>query len=148
VAKKESQKLISTVKSYEALYYVGDVDCEDSVQDVLKTAQLFREALPDNALMLVSAGMQSFIVAAVVPEGKTSSLTAIEWVETAMSVVAGTFPVEGSETLAHGVIEADPDKGIFPLKLKDLCRGPVFIMLRKRKLVKENESEEEMYFFE
>jgi len=98
--------------------------------------------------MLVSAGTLSFIVAAVVPESKTSSLTAIEWVETAMSVVAGTFPVEGSETLAHGVIEADPDKGIFPLKLKDLCRGPVFIMLRKRKLVKENESEEEMYFFD
>jgi len=144
----ESQKLISTVKSYNALWFVGDVECGDEVEDVLKTAALFHEALPDNGVLIFSAGLKSFIAAAVVPEAKTSSLTAIEWVQTALTVVAEAKPPEGTDTLAHSVVDADPDKGIFPLKLKDLGRGPVFQMLRKRKLVKEEESDDEMFFLD
>jgi len=147
-AAEQSKKLVATVKAYDALYYVGDVECGDSVEDVLKTGELFHEALPDNSVMIVSAGEKSFIVAAVVPESKTSSLTAIEWVETALSVVAGAPRPQGTDTLAHGVVQANPEGGIFPLKLKDLCRGPVFQMLRKRNLVKKEESDDEMFFLD
>jgi len=148
VAIEQSKKLVSTVKSYEALYFVGDVECGDSVEDVLKTGELFHEALPDNAVLIVSSGEKSFIVAAVVPESKTSSLGAIEWVETALSVVAGAPRPLGTDTLAHGVVMANPEEGIFPLKLKDACRGPVFPMLRKRGLVKKEESDDELYFLD
>jgi hypothetical protein len=38
---------------------------------------------------------------------------------------------------------ADPDKGVFPLKLKDLTRGPVFALLKKKKLVVEEEEDDD-----
>jgi len=98
--------------------------------------------------MLISAGNKSFIVAAVVPESRTSSLTATEWVQTALTVVPGAPQPQGTDTLAHGVVEANPEKGIFPLKLKDQCRGPVFVLLRERGLVKKEESDDELFFLD
>jgi len=149
VAQNQAQKIISTVKSYEAPFYVGDVDCEDSVEDVLAVAEFFRTELPNNGCMFISGGTKSFIVAAVVPQEKTSELTATEWVDTAFTVVANSPKATGNDTLAHGVIMADPEKGIFPLKLKDSSRGPTFALLRKKKLIREEkESSDEMYFFD
>jgi len=127
-------------------FYVGDVDCGDILEDVLEAAKLFQAGLPEIGVMLVSGGITSFIVAAVVPNDKVATLTATEWVDTALSVVAGAKG-EGTDTLAYGVVAADPDKGIFPLKLKDLCRGPTFVLLRKRGLVKEEESDDDQMFF-
>jgi len=148
VARAQSINLIKTVKSYAVPFYVGDVDCEDSVEDVLETAKLFQAALPEVGCMLVSGGTTSFIVVAVVPADKTGTLKATEWIDIALSVVAGPPKAEGTDTLAHGVVAADPDKGIFPIKLKDLCRGPTFIMLRKRGLVKDESSDDEMFFLD
>jgi len=147
VARVESQKLVKTVKSYGVPFYVGDVECEDEVQDVVGTAQLFQKALPDIGCMLVSAGLTKFIVVAVVPPEKSSVMSALECVNEALSIHPNTTGT-GNETFAQGEIQANPDAGVFPLKLKDLCRGPVFILLRKRGLVKEEESEDEMYFFD
>jgi len=147
VARAQSQTLISTVKSFGVPFYVGDVDCNDSVEDVLATANLFAAGLPDVGCMVISGGVERFIVAAVVPEEKTSTITATEWVDEALSVVAGHVST-GNATFAHGIIPANPDQGIFPIKLKDLCRGPTFVLLRKKGLVKEEESEDEMYFLD
>jgi len=147
IARTQAQNLIKTVKSYGVPFYVGDVDCGDILEDVLEAAKLFQAGLPEIGVMLVSGGITSFIVAAVVPNDKVATLTATEWVDTALSVVAGAKG-EGTDTLAHGVVAADPDKGIFPLKLKDLCRGPTFVLLRKRGLVKEEESDDEMFFLD
>jgi len=148
VARAQSINLIKTVKSYAVPFYVGDVDCDDSLEDVLETAKLFQEALPEVGCMLVSGGTTRFIVVAVVPADKTSTLKATEWVDTALSVVANPPKAEGTDTIAHGVVEADPDKGVFPIKLKDLCRGPTFIMLRKKGLVKDESSDDEMFFLD
>jgi len=147
VAKAQSQTLISTVKSFKVPFYVGDVDCNDSLEDVLAIANLFATALPDIGCMIISGGIERFVVAAVVPADKTSTITATEWVDEALSVVPGHVST-GNTTLAHGIIPADPEKGIFPIKLKDLCRAPTFVLLRKRGLVKEESSEDEMYFLD
>jgi len=147
VAKTQGTALIKTVKSYGVPFYVGDVDCDNSTEDVIATAQMFQKALPDIGCMLVSGGTEKFIVVAVVPENKTGTITALEWVNTALSIVSG-HQGTGSDTLAHGEIPANPDDGIFPIKLKDLCRGPTFVLLRAKGLVKEEESEDEMYFFD
>jgi len=147
VARAQAQNLIKTVKSYAVPFYVGDVDCGDSIEDVLETAKLVQAGLPDIGVMLVSGGITSFVVAAVVPENKVDTLKATEWVDTALSVVAGAKG-EGTDTLAYGVVAADPEKGIFPLKLKDLCRGPTFVLLRKKGLVKEESSDDEMFFLD
>jgi len=147
VAKTQGTNLIKTVKSYGVPFYVGDVDCENSTEDVIATAQMFQKALPDIGCMLLSGGTEKFIVAAVVPENKTGTITALEWVNTALSIISG-YQATGSDTLAHGEIPANPDAGVFPIKLKDLCRGPTFVLLRAKGLVKEEESEDEMYFFD
>jgi len=126
---------------------VGDVDCGDSLVTVLKVAEIFQQALPGNAVMLVSGGLTKFIVVTVVPEQVTEKLTATEWADAGLSVVAGAKS-EGTSTLASGVADANPDKGIFPLKLKDQCRGPTFILLRRKKLVKEEDDEDDMVFFD
>jgi len=147
VARAQSQNLISTVKSYGVPFYVGDVDCGDSLEAVLLVAQNFSSALPEIGCMFVSGGIQQFVVAAVVPEAKAEVLSALEWVNAALSVVAGA-QAQGTATLAHGKVLADPDKGVFPIKLKDLCRGPTFVLLRKRGLVKEESSDDEMYFLD
>jgi len=148
VARAQAQQLIKTIKSYNAPVYVGDVDCSDSLEDVLETAKLVQAGIPDVAVMLVSSGIVSFIVAAVVPNEKVEILKATDFVNTALSIVHGA-QAEGTDTFAHGVVAADPEKAIFPLKLKDQCRGPTFVLLRKLGLVaKDEESDDEMFFLD
>jgi len=142
-AKGASQKVISTVKSYNAPWFVADVEIEDNEEDVLECAKLFATALPSSACMFVSGGQTSFIIAAVVPDEKTEDLTATDWVTTALTVLATPPEVKGTKNLAHATVAADPDKGIFPLKLKDLTRGPVFMLLKKKGLVKDEDDDDE-----
>eukprot|EP01123_Difflugia_compressa_P005386 TRINITY_DN170_c0_g1_i6.p1 TRINITY_DN170_c0_g1~~TRINITY_DN170_c0_g1_i6.p1 ORF type:complete len:317 (-),score=102.63 TRINITY_DN170_c0_g1_i6:57-1007(-) len=143
-----AKNIISTVKSYQVPFYVGDVDCKDSVEDVLAVATHFQTELPSIGCMFLSGGVASFIVAAVVPPEKITYITAVEWVTAALSVVPNPPNPTGSDSFAHAVVAADPDKGIFPIKLKDLSRGPTFGLMRKRGLVQEEESDDEMYFLE
>jgi len=141
--KGAAQKVISTVKSYGAPWFVADVDIEDNLDDVLTTANLFSEELPDSACMFLSGGTKTFIIVAAVPESKVSGANAIELINTALTVIANPPPAEGTNNLAYSIINADPEKGIFPLKLKDLTRGPVFALLKKRQLVKDEEEEDD-----
>jgi len=142
--KGAAQKVISTVKSYGAPWFVADVDIEDNLDDVLTTANLFSEELPDSACMFLSGGTKTFIIVAAVPESKVSGANAIELINTALTVIANPPPAEGTNNLAYSIINADPEKGIFPLKLKDLTRGPVFALLKKRQLVKDEEEEDDL----
>jgi len=148
VAQGQAQKIIGAIKTYQSPFYVGDVDhCEDDLEEILETAEIFRRELPTNGCMFVSGGTKSFIVVAVVPQEKTAEITALEWVDAALSIIPDA-KAEGNDTLAHGVVMASPEKNIYPLKLKDTCRGPSFALLRKKKLIREEESSDEMYFFD
>jgi len=142
-ARAASQKVISTVKSYDAPWFVADVDIEDNLADVIATANLFGQALPDSACMFLSGGQKTFIIVALVPPSKSAGASAIELINTALTVLANPPDPEGNNNLAHAVVQADPDKGIFPLKLKDLTRGPVFSLLKKRGLVKDEEEDDD-----
>jgi len=142
-AKGAAQKVISTVKSYGAPWFVADLEIEDNVDEILETAEIFSKALPDSACLFLSGGQKLFIIVAVVPPSKSGDLSATEMVNTALTVVANPPPAQGTDNLAHAIVNADPDKGVFPLKLKDLTRGPVFQVLRKRGLVKEDEDSDD-----
>jgi len=142
-ARTASQKVISTVKSYNAPWFVADVDIEDNEGDVIETAKIFAEALPSSACMFVSGGQKTFIIAAVVPDEKANDLNATDWVKTALTVLASPPAVKGDKNLAHAVVDANPDAGIFPLKLKDLTRGPVFMLLKKKGLVKDDDDDDD-----
>jgi len=144
-ARAGSQKIISTVKSYGAPWFVADVEIDDlsKLDDVLGVAKLFSEALPDSACLFLFGGKDEFIAAAVVPDSKAGDFSALEFVDTALTVVPNPPKAQGTANLAHASVNADPEKSIFPLKLKDLSRGPTFQVLRKRGLVKEDESEDD-----
>jgi len=138
-----AKKTIMEVNSYKAAWYVSDVSVEDSLEDVFAVVKIFSEAIPDTACMFFSSGVKSLIVVATVPENKTADYPALEWVNTALTVVPGLPQGEGNEKLAHAVVQANPDLGIFPLKLKDQARGAVFPVLRKKGLIKEDEDDDD-----
>jgi len=144
-SKAGAQKIISTVKSYGAPWFVADVEIDDlsKLDDVLGVAKLFSEALPDSACLFLFGGKDEFIAAAVVPDSKAGDFSALEFVDTALTVVPNPPKAQGTANLAHASVNADPEKSIFPLKLKDLSRGPTFQVLRKRGLVKEDESDDD-----
>jgi len=147
-AAKAAEKVISTVKSYNAPWFVTDVDVEDNLDDVIAIADLFSKELPDSACLFLSGGQQTFIIVALVPESKASDANAIELINSALSVIANPPKPQGSNTLAHAIVKADPEKNIFPLKLKDLTRGPIFALLKKRGLVKDEDDDDEMPAFD
>jgi len=138
-----AKKTILEVNSYSAAWYVSDVAIEDSLEDVMQVVKLFSEAVPETACLFFSSGVKTMIVAATVPESKTKDFPAIEWLNIALTVVPGQPKGEGDEKLAHAVIQANPDLGIFPLKLKDQARGAVFPVLRKKGLIKEDEDDDD-----
>jgi len=144
-ARAGSQKIITAVKSYSAPWFVADVEIDDNskLDDVLGVAKLFTEALPDSACLFLFGGKDEFIAVAAVPESKSGDFSALEFVNTCLTVVPNPPPAQGTANLAHASVNADPEKNIFPLKLKDLSRGPTFQVLRKRGLVKEDESEDD-----
>jgi len=139
------QKIITAVKSYNAPWFVADVEIEETckLDDVIGVVKLFTEALPDSACLFLFGGKEEFIAAAAVPESKAGDFSALEFVNTCLTVVPNPPPAQGTANLAHASVAADPDNNIFPLKLKDLSRGPTFQVLRKKGLVKEDESDDE-----
>jgi hypothetical protein len=138
-----AKKTIMEVNSYSAAWYVSDVAIEDSLEDVMQVVKIFSEAVPETACLFFSSGVKTLIVAATVPESKIKDFPAIEWLNIALSVVPGQPKGEGDEKLAHAVVQANPDLGIFPLKLKDQARGAVFPVLRKKGLIKEEEDDDD-----
>jgi len=144
-SKAGAQKIITAVKSYNAPWFVADVEIEETckLDDVIGVVKLFTEALPDSACLFLFGGKEEFIAAAAVPESKAGDFTALEFVNTCLTVVPNPPPAQGTANLAHASVAADPDKNIFPLKLKDLSRGPTFQVLRKKGLVKEDESDDD-----
>jgi len=113
---------------------------------VLEAVKIFSEAVPDSACLFFASGTKSLIVAATVPGSKASDYPAIEWVNAALSVVPGQPTGQGDANLAHGLVLANPELAIFPLKLKDQARGYVFPILRKKGLVKEDEEDDDIPF--
>jgi len=146
LANAQAKKVAGFVKSNAVPFSIYDVECADSIADTVDTAKILQPLVPDFGVLLFSGDKERLVVAGFVPKEKVSTVTALELVNEALSVVPGNS-AEGNETFAQGVIEANPDKGIFPMKLRDQGRTPVFALLRKKSLMPEESSEDEMYFF-
>jgi len=148
VVKKEADKVITAITSYQQNLYVAHVLCGDSLEAVLSVEKQVRAALPDVSVMILSAEVKNVIIVASVPEAKTSELSALDWVNEAVQVVKGV-KAEGDERFAQAIINANPDEGIFALKVKDAASGLVFPWLRKKGLLKkEEDSDDEMFFLD
>jgi len=88
-----------------------------------------------------------FIIVALVPPSKSEGASAIELINKALTVIADPPAPTGNNNLAQAIVKANPEKGIFPIKLKDLARGQVFVLLRERGLVKDEEEDDEPVFY-
>jgi hypothetical protein len=138
---------ITAVKSYNAPWFCADLvfDDEDvTLPNVLEAVKIFSLEIPDTACMFFANNVQFLIVAAIVPFSKVCEFPAIEWVNLALSIVPGQPTGEGNDNLAHGIVQANQDLGIFPIKLKDLSRGSVFPILRKKGLIKDDDDDDDI----
>jgi len=142
----EYQKIKLALNAYKPPWYVADTTLEH-LDQILDLGKRFSESHPETGILLVS-GETSFILAAIVPLSKSYEASALELVREGCSAVPG-YPIEvsGTLTFAYAQIPANPDYNIFPLKLKDQCRGPIFSYLRQRGLIQDEDDDDDLPIF-
>jgi len=98
--------------------------------------------------MIFSCGTEQLAVCAYVPEEKLGELNCKEWLEKALSLFSGTVTKESSKSVCVGCIKADPDKNIFPLKIREPLILEANNFLRAKGLFPEDngDSDDEMVF--
>jgi hypothetical protein len=141
------QKALIAVKNYNAPWFCADLEFDDDdveLPNILEAVKVFSLEIPDTACMFFASSIKCLIIAAIVPFSKTSDFPALEWVNLALSIVPGQPTGEGNDNLAHAIVLANPELGIFPIKLKDLSRGSVFPVLRKKGLIKDEEEDDDI----
>merc|ERR1712063_98737 len=69
--------------------------------------------------MIFSAGTSQLAMVAYLPEAKEGAIDCIEWLKATFASNGGEVLDGSTPMLAKGVIAADPEKGKFPLKIKE-----------------------------
>merc|ERR1711959_542236 len=97
--------------------------------------------------MVFSAGTEQLAVLAYVPEEKLGGdLVCEEWLKTVLGNFQGTV-TEVGKSICLGVVKANSDKGVFPLKIREPMILEANNYLRKLKLFPEDDGDsEEMVF--
>lgn len=93
--------------------------------------------------MVFSAGMNQLAVVAYVPEDKQSALSCEEWLAKVLSTFPGGAVQKGDKALSFGAIPANPDKGIFPLKIRESLILEANNFLRKLGLFPEDDGDDD-----
>ena len=84
--------------------------------------------------MIFSAGMEALAMVAYVPKDKQDRINATEWLKSvcADAGVKGEIQAGGDAGLATAVAKANPDAGMFTIKMKDAAMAHGFSYLRER----------------
>jgi len=69
--------------------------------------------------MIFSAGTSQLAILAYVPDTKKGVIDCIDWLKATFANNGGEVLEGSTSLLAKGVIAADPEKGKFPLKIKE-----------------------------
>merc|ERR1739845_35451 len=96
--------------------------------------------------MIFSCGTDQLAVVAYVPEEKQEELNCSEWLEAVLKSQGGKLQVEGKD-LSNGVVKADGDKGIFPLKIREPMILEANNFLRKKGLFPEDDDDDDEMVF-
>jgi len=97
--------------------------------------------------MIFSCGTQQLAVAAYVPEAKQGELVCKEWLEKVVSMFPGGKVTSSAKDVCIGIVPADGDKNIFPLKIREPMILEANNFLRKKGLFPEDKSDsDEMVF--
>merc|ERR1712151_848669 len=92
--------------------------------------------------MVFSAGLEQLAIAAYVPEAKFGDLVCKEWLENVLALFQGKI-ISEAQDVCTGVIAADGDKGIFPLKIRESLILEANNFLRKKGLFPEDNSDDD-----
>merc|ERR1719330_1800544 len=96
--------------------------------------------------MIFSAGTEQLAVVAYVPEAKQQELSCAEWLETVLRSQNGQVESRGVG-LSTGVVKANADKGVFPLKIREPMILEANNFLRRRGLFPEDDSDDDEMVF-
>jgi hypothetical protein len=99
------------------------------------------------AKMIFSSGTEQLAVICDVPEDKRDQIKAAIWMEHVMEKIGGKL-VKGDDGLATGVMDANAEKGIFPIKMKDEALSISIAFLKEKGLFPDadDESDDEYVF--
>lgn len=96
--------------------------------------------------MIFSAGVEQLALVAYVPEAKYDQLSCEEWISFVLNTQGGE--IVGSEKgMCRGCVKADPERGIFPLKIREKMIIEANNFLRQKGLFPEDDDDsDEMVF--
>jgi len=98
--------------------------------------------------MIFSAGATQLAVNAYVPEALKDSIDASVWLKTVLGEHGGVVAAGSSATNAFGTVQANQDKGLFPMKIKEPCITAAITYLKGKGLFpdKDDDSDDEFIF--
>ena len=102
--------------------------------------------------MIFSAGTETLAIVAYVPKDKQGKINAAEWLKDvcADAGVKGEVQAGGDAGIATAVAKANPDAGMFTIKMKDAAMAKGFAYLRERGCFPEDtgdDDEDDEYVF-
>jgi len=92
--------------------------------------------------MVFSAGTEQLAVVAYVPAEKQKELNCEEWIKKVLQEQNGTV-VAKAKDYCTGVVKANADKGIFPLKIRESMILSANNFLRSKGLFPDNDSDDD-----
>jgi len=93
--------------------------------------------------MVFSAGAEQLAVLAYVPDDKQAELSCPEWLEAVLKTQPGYKMITQDKTYSVGIIPADGDKNIFPLKIREPLILEANNFLRKKGLFPEDDGSDD-----
>merc|ERR1740116_433582 len=139
-------------------FFCTAVDCPDGDLDMLIESMSAMNAESDPTQeerkggsggigkMIFSAGTEQLAVVAYVPEAKQGDLDCAEWLKAVLGSQNGEVKKTGKD-VSTGIVKANADKGIFPLKIREPMILEANNFLRKKGLFPEDsDSDDEMVF--
>lgn len=103
-----------------------------------ETAEDRKGGAGEYAKIFFSAGNDSLIAIAHVPDNLKANIDIREWLDAAMSTVNGKFVGDVYDNKLKSEAKADRDNNLFPLKMRDTAIGAGFAFLRKKNLVSDD----------
>jgi len=139
-------------------FFCTSVEEPDGDLVLLKESLRAMNAKPDEAAeerkggsghvgkMIFSAGTEQLAVVAYVPKAKRAELDCVEWLKAVLATQSGEVVGE-SAAVSTGCVKANPDKGIFPLKIREAMIVEANNFLRKRGLFPDDDDDDDEMVF-
>jgi len=141
-------------------FFCTSVECPDGNVDLLVESVKAMNAKSDPTeeerkggsghigKMVFSAGPEQLAIVAYVPEAKQAELVCEEWLAKVIALHPGGKIVSKAKDVCTGIIPADSDKGIFPLKIREGLILEANNFLRGKGLFPDNDdSDDDDYVF-